>query len=78
MNGTDLLCGDAGGDARVGGGHDVADAFGDIGDIRLSKKRKELADLFMLLPLNTQGLLREAPITLTTANKMVVIAATAK
>ena len=69
MNGADLLCVDAGGDAGVGGYDDVADVFGDIGDIRLSKKCKGLADLLMLLPLNTQGLLREAPITLTTANK---------
>ena len=33
------LGGSPGGDARVGGGGDVADAFGDgLGDIRLSKK----------------------------------------
>ena len=38
MNASDLFCGDAGGDAGVGGGDDAADAFGDIGDIRLSEK----------------------------------------
>ena len=67
MNGADLFCG---GDVGVGGGDDAADAFSDIGDIRLSKKRKGLADLFMLLSLNSQELLREAPISLTTAQKI--------
>ena len=38
VNWADLFCVDAGGDVDVGGGDDVADAFGDIGDIRLSKK----------------------------------------
>ena len=38
MNGADLFCGDAGGDAGVGDGDDPTDAFGDIGYIRLSKK----------------------------------------
>ena len=41
MNGADLFCRDACGDAGVGGGDDAADVFGDIGEIRLSKKTQE-------------------------------------
>jgi len=37
VNGADLFCGDVGGDVVVGGGDDAVDAFGNIGDIRLSK-----------------------------------------
>ena len=46
MNGADLFCG---GDVGVGGGDDTADAFGDIGDIRLSKNTQE-ASRFVYTP----------------------------
>ena len=49
------------GDVGGGGGGDAFVIFG------LRKKRKGLDDLFMLLPLNPQGLLRESPRKLTTA-----------
>ena len=42
------------------------------------KKRKGLDDLFMMLPLNSQGLLREAPIKFTMTKKMEFIVAIAK
>ena len=51
-----------GGDDVVGGGGDAFVIFG------LRKKRKGLDDLFMLLPLNPQGLLRESTRKLTMAD----------
>ncbi len=58
--------GGAGGDAGVGGGGDVADGIGDV--LGIFGFRKGLCDLFMLLPLNYQRLLREAREKFTTAN----------
>ena len=61
----------AGGDAGGVDGGEADDAFCDgVGDIRLSKKTGRGSDDWrMLLPLDPQGFIREAPRKLTTVNK---------